>query len=189
MIEATARILTDEGPHALTTNRVAEVAGVSIGSLYQYVPNKDALVALVMEAELARDHAAWAAIMADAPSMTLDALLARAIHDSTERFAQRAAIHRVILPLVSTVERWDVVRVTVADMREGFIALLMSRPDELHDALRDDPASLRAAAFVAFAAIEATFNEAMCRAPELLDGPHLPAHLITLCRALLIKTP
>jgi AcrR family transcriptional regulator len=44
IVRATAHILSREGPAHLTTNRVAEKAGVSIGSLYQYFPNKQALV-------------------------------------------------------------------------------------------------------------------------------------------------
>ncbi len=44
LVEATARILTDEGIEHLSTNRIAELAGVSVGSLYQYFPNKEALL-------------------------------------------------------------------------------------------------------------------------------------------------
>ena len=44
LLEAAARILVREGYDALTTNRVAEVAGYSVGSLYQYFPNKAALI-------------------------------------------------------------------------------------------------------------------------------------------------
>ncbi len=47
ILEATARILSQEGHGGLSTNRVAEVAGVSVGSLYQYFPNKESLVAEV----------------------------------------------------------------------------------------------------------------------------------------------
>ncbi len=44
IIVATTHIIEVDGLAAVSTNRVAEVAGVSIGSLYQYFPNKEALV-------------------------------------------------------------------------------------------------------------------------------------------------
>lgn len=49
LVEATARVLIDEGYDRASTNRIAAVAGVSIGSLYQYFPSKEALVAAVAE--------------------------------------------------------------------------------------------------------------------------------------------
>src|SRR5579864_2789253 len=49
LIEATARILVREGFDKASTNRVAEEAGVSVGSLYQYFPSKEALVAAVID--------------------------------------------------------------------------------------------------------------------------------------------
>jgi AcrR family transcriptional regulator len=49
LIEATARVLVREGFDRSSTNRIAEVAGVSIGSLYQYYPGKEALVAAVID--------------------------------------------------------------------------------------------------------------------------------------------
>jgi len=49
LIEATARILVREGFDKASTNRIAETAGVSVGSLYQYFPSKEALVVAVME--------------------------------------------------------------------------------------------------------------------------------------------
>ena len=48
-MEATARILIKEGYDQASTNKIAAVAGVSIGSLYQYFPSKEALVAAVIE--------------------------------------------------------------------------------------------------------------------------------------------
>lgn len=49
IIQAAAQLLTDLGFEALTTARVAERAGVSVGSLYQYFPNKQALAAAVID--------------------------------------------------------------------------------------------------------------------------------------------
>ncbi|HVN27197.1 MAG TPA: helix-turn-helix domain-containing protein, partial [Candidatus Binataceae bacterium] len=49
LLEATARVLIKEGYDRASTNRIAEVAGVSIGSLYQYFPSKEALVAAVID--------------------------------------------------------------------------------------------------------------------------------------------
>ena len=47
ILDAAAHILGDRGWTGLTTNTVAEIAGVSIGSLYQYFPNKLALIEAV----------------------------------------------------------------------------------------------------------------------------------------------
>jgi AcrR family transcriptional regulator len=52
ILEAAARILRKDGYEGTNVNRVAELAGVSVGSLYQYFPSKEALVA-----EVARDLA------------------------------------------------------------------------------------------------------------------------------------
>jgi AcrR family transcriptional regulator len=44
ILEAATRVLVREGAHRFTTARVAEAAGVSVGSLYQYFPNKEAIL-------------------------------------------------------------------------------------------------------------------------------------------------
>lgn len=59
---ATIQVLTREGLARCTTTRIAERAGMSVGSLYQYYPNRDALLAGVLERHLdgvaaAVDHA------------------------------------------------------------------------------------------------------------------------------------
>jgi AcrR family transcriptional regulator len=58
ILQAAARVLERESLAGFNTNRVAEVAGVSVGSLYQYFPNKESLItALIDQAQtaLARD--------------------------------------------------------------------------------------------------------------------------------------
>ncbi len=53
--QACLNILRDEGPDKLTTHRIAEVAGVNIASLYQYFPNKEAVLTEIFEQEI-RDY-------------------------------------------------------------------------------------------------------------------------------------
>jgi len=49
IITAAAHILTEAGIDALTTNAIAERSGASIGSVYQYFPHKQAIVAAILE--------------------------------------------------------------------------------------------------------------------------------------------
>jgi AcrR family transcriptional regulator len=51
ILEAAARILAKESLAGFNTNRVAAVAGISVGSVYQYFPNKDAMIAALIERE------------------------------------------------------------------------------------------------------------------------------------------
>ena len=66
IFEAVARIVATQGEGALTTNRIAEVAGVSVGSLYQYFPSKEAILVAMLD-----QHC-------DRVMLALDALLAQA---------------------------------------------------------------------------------------------------------------
>lgn len=52
IFDATIQVLLRDGVSALTTTRVAERAGVSVGTLYQYFPNKHALLAAILEQHL-----------------------------------------------------------------------------------------------------------------------------------------
>jgi AcrR family transcriptional regulator len=54
IIQATARVLVEDGYDRASTNRIAQAAGVSIGSLYQYFPSKEALVAALVETHVDR---------------------------------------------------------------------------------------------------------------------------------------
>lgn len=54
IFEATARILQGKGREGLNTNHIAEVAGISIGALYGYFPNKEAILLEMARREL--DH-------------------------------------------------------------------------------------------------------------------------------------
>ena len=49
MLDAAVKLLKRGGASSITTNRIAETAGVSIGSVYQYFPNKNALFVALHE--------------------------------------------------------------------------------------------------------------------------------------------
>ena len=54
ILDAAIRVLDREGLEALTTSRVAEVAGVSVGTLYQYFAHRDAIIDALQDRELER---------------------------------------------------------------------------------------------------------------------------------------
>ncbi|TDE36814.1 TetR/AcrR family transcriptional regulator [Actinomadura sp. 6K520] len=49
ILEAATRVLSERGYDGASTNRIAKAAGISNGSLYQYFPNKDAIVIAVLD--------------------------------------------------------------------------------------------------------------------------------------------
>lgn len=58
IMEATIQVLLKDGRSKLTTTRIAERAGVSVGTLYQYFPNKTSLLKAILKEHL--DHVALA---------------------------------------------------------------------------------------------------------------------------------
>ncbi len=52
ILTAGVKLLEDEGAEALTTKRIAQVAEMSVGSLYRYFPNKESVVAAIFEAKI-----------------------------------------------------------------------------------------------------------------------------------------
>lgn len=96
IVEAAARILEDRGAEAVNTNLVAERAGVSIGTLYQYYPDKQAiLVALIR-----RERAALLAELRAIPEEAGDALgemIAASIRHQFARPRLAAALERIEL--------------------------------------------------------------------------------------------
>lgn len=86
IIEAAARILEDQGHAGYTTNAVAEVAGVSIGTLYQYFPDKDALMGSLIARETERLlHEVEAASTRSDPHDALDGVIEAAVRHQVRR--------------------------------------------------------------------------------------------------------
>ena len=101
ILEATARILEAEGLEAVTTNRVAERAGVSIGSLYQYFPDRDAVLAALIRREDAKLKQKFAEIAGHwtEPYSAAEALIDALIGHKFMRPQLAMALDRLELPL------------------------------------------------------------------------------------------
>jgi AcrR family transcriptional regulator len=65
ILEGAVRVLAEAGAHRFTTARVAERAGVSVGSLYQYFPNKEAILFRLQTEEWVRTSNQLAEILSD----------------------------------------------------------------------------------------------------------------------------
>jgi len=94
VLAATARVLVKRGFDGLTTNLVAETAGVSIGSLYQYFPNKDSILAALVREHIAEGTRELVAAL-DGPT-DLESLVRRAVSALAELHASDRRLHRVL---------------------------------------------------------------------------------------------
>ncbi|MEA1652269.1 TetR/AcrR family transcriptional regulator [Nitrospirillum sp. BR 11164] len=126
ILDATARVLVRDGYAALTTNAVAAVAGVSIGSLYQYFPNKDALVLALRDRHSRRMHALIMAEVAHWETAGHDATLAdlmgRTLHAAIEAHRLEPALHKVLALEAAHLETHH-----EEDETDGFLRALLER--------------------------------------------------------------
>ncbi|WP_316232780.1 TetR family transcriptional regulator [Bradyrhizobium sp. SZCCHNPS2010] len=96
ILEAAVQVLAKEGAQRFTTARVAEKAGVSIGSLYQYFPNKAAILFRLQSDEWRQTGDLLRAILEDAeqpPPERLRRLVHAFIRSECEEAAIRVALH------------------------------------------------------------------------------------------------
>jgi AcrR family transcriptional regulator len=75
MLDAAVKLLKKSGSSAITTNRIAEAAGVSIGSVYQYFPNKRAIFIALHERHIAQVDSVLCGRLAKSAELTLDELI------------------------------------------------------------------------------------------------------------------
>ena len=95
IVEAAARIQETKGTEGYTTNAVADRAGASIGTLYQYFPNKDAITRALIERELQALLADITAIVAEADGRAgLERLIEAAVRHQLDRPALARLLDR-----------------------------------------------------------------------------------------------
>lgn len=176
VVEAAARLLIEDGYDRLSTNRVAERAGVSIGTLYQYFPNKEAIVESLVHRLADERIAAFGATLtrlaqSDLPlhegvSTLLDGTLAV--------MRVRPELTRRLLLEAPRGGRLDLERAWIGRITELVKAVLHRRRDKV----RDGDGELMA--YITVTASFAVLQDAMAYRPELFDGDVLRDELTVL---------
>lgn len=102
ILRATAHILRTQGWDRCNTNAVAKRAGVSIGSLYQYFPSKEALVSALAEqhAEEGLGVLLAAVVAASERPLSLEQTVHHYIHALVRLHAADPKLHRVLVEQV-----------------------------------------------------------------------------------------
>lgn len=96
ILDAAARVFSEHGYAAGTTNRIAAAADVSIGSLYQYFPNKDAILAALTDAHIDAGTTLLAERLRDGLPAALDDLVRLFVRAAIDNHRGDPALHRVL---------------------------------------------------------------------------------------------
>lgn len=177
LLDAASGLLASQGLAGMTTNAVAERAGVSVGSLYQYFPNKQALVSAVSD----RLNAALGAeverlVGSDVAAETkLDALVALLCSSDVGDLAVRRALLRDVP------RGW--VESGVESSERRVVAALVPLARELAPRLADDEVVHRVV--LALFAIRGAVQGALLYEPSMLASPELRARLRALALTVL----
>jgi AcrR family transcriptional regulator len=181
IVDAARVLIVRRGLEATTTNAIAERAGVSIGSLYQYFEGRDAIVT-----ELLRRHVQQALelifAVAEGPfDDDLEGVVRRLIRAIIDVHRRDPELHRIadsVRPvLVARPARMEQVAptstskpslVAVHEQVMGVAVRFLAR--HRAEIVVDD---LERAAFVAVTTVDALTHQALMTWPELLDDPQL----------------
>jgi len=98
ILTAAARVFARSGYAATTTNHVAAKAGVSIGSLYEYFPSKDAILVALTERHVDEAERELGRVLAELGQecLPLDRTITRLVRTMVELHARDPGLHRVL---------------------------------------------------------------------------------------------
>jgi AcrR family transcriptional regulator len=180
ILDATARILVERGYAATSTNAVAERAGVSVGSLYQYFPNKDALIAALHTRHIEQMKAVIERALARAMDVDLDTGLTELIEGAVEAHRVEADLHRVLeqqlagLDVVAAHDQFDTV------LEDRIVALLARHRDRI------TVSDLRLAAFMLNHSTHALIHTVVVQRPRGVSLKAATAEIVRMARAYLL---
>jgi AcrR family transcriptional regulator len=163
LVEATARILARDGFERASTNRIAETAGVSVGSLYQYFPSKEALVAAVIERHNQELMAVVQRALAEVETLPFSQAVRRIVAAAIEAHRVDPQLHRVLAEQTPHVGGSENTGALGRETYGLFRAYLESRRDELR------AIDLDLAAFVCVTSIEALTHTAVLHRADMLS--------------------
>ena len=167
MLEAAERLIGERGVLGFTTNHAAELAGVSIGSLYQYFPSKESLLTGLLLRRRGDRVAALAEALTEAvelPSAEVGPLIADRL---AEVHSSAPAIERELLDYAAGIgafRKLEALDARAVSAVEGFFRA------------RGTPIEARRA-FVITRAIEGALGAATLMHPTWLEDPAFVAEL------------
>jgi AcrR family transcriptional regulator len=186
VVEAAAQVLVTDGYDGLTTTRVAERAGVSVGTLYQYFPDKDGLVAALVESHLAAEEAALTAAFADfeeaggLAAVPLPEAVDRLVGAFVGVFAESPERSSALYAQVPYVKWQGGVLGVARRTTEAVTALLQAHAPDVR---RPDPAL---AAFVVVHAVDTLTQRAVAERPADVASGAVTAEAVDLVRRYLL---
>jgi len=127
--EATIQVLLSHGAERLTTTRVADRAGVSVGTLYQYYPNKQSLLYAVMEEHLDRVATAVEAACEQSCHKPLAEMIKQVVEVFVDVKMDRADISVALYQVAADVGGPALVKRASQRMRKAVEAMLNTAPD------------------------------------------------------------
>ena len=155
LVEATARILVREGFDQASTNRIAAKAGVSVGSLYQYFPCKEALVAAVIERHNQELMQLVRGKLAEVAALPMERAVRELVAAAIQAHRLDPKLHRVLAEQIPRTGKLENIEAFNRENYALFRAYLEAHRDEFR------PVDLGLAAFVCVTSIEALTHTAV----------------------------
>ena len=174
IVEAAAHILVRKGYEAFTTNRVAEHAGVSIGSLYQYFPNKEALLSELMRRHTEEIERGVELMTSFAPTVPLADIIRIGVHQNIQSHLVEPELHRVLSE--------EVPSLGALDWKSAYTDRMSARIRAAFEARRHEIVvpDLDLAVYVVSSAVEAIVHNAVTQRPADLKSGALAAEVTRL---------
>jgi AcrR family transcriptional regulator len=127
--EATIQVLLSHGQDRLTTTRVAERAGVSVGTLYQYYPNKESLLFSVVDHHLGKMNAAVEAACEQARGWPLSEMVRNVVEAFVDAKMERMDIAVALYQVMPNVGGPALLKKTRLRLRKALVAMFETAPD------------------------------------------------------------